>query len=272
MFAADGSEAAFTRHRRRFHILPALGGPTAQVNVLDDGGIAAGIADLDANETSKANLWGPTAAAHGLGFFPGGNFSWILGTNGHGDYTGIASLSPTDPLVHVFVAHTGGPLVALPPLSGDYAATHRSHTASTATKTSPAPAPHQTAMPTPRCGSEHSTTPSSRHQSLTPRGGIVATARTAREPEVATSVARGGSAPARTPSSHAQAERQPGLRRRLYNTQPIRTFNHPSGGHMDHRPPTWTLAIIAATLATTIAGCRGAHTPPREPQPARTSQ
>jgi probable HAF family extracellular repeat protein len=123
MFAADGSEAAFTWHAGRFHILPTLGGPTAQVNVLDDRGIAAGIADLDANGTSEATLWDRAAAAHGLGFFPGANFSWILGTNGHGDYTGIASLSPTDPLPHVFVAHTGGPLLALPPLSGDYAAT-----------------------------------------------------------------------------------------------------------------------------------------------------
>jgi hypothetical protein len=123
MFAADGSEAAFTWHAGRFHILPTLGGPTAQVNVLDDRGIAAGIADLDANGTSEATLWGPTAAAHGLGFFPGANFSWILGTNGHGDYTGIASLSPTDPLPHVFIAHAGGPLLALPPLSGDYATT-----------------------------------------------------------------------------------------------------------------------------------------------------
>lgn len=122
MFAADGSEVAFTWHKGRFHILPTLGGPTAQVNVLDDRGVAAGIADLDASGTSEATLWGLTAAAHGLGFFPGGNFSWILGTNGQGDYTGIASLSPTDPFPHVFVAHTGGPLLALPPLSGDYAA------------------------------------------------------------------------------------------------------------------------------------------------------
>ena len=28
---------------------------------------------------------------------------------------------------------------------------------------------------------------------------------------------------------------------------------------MDHLPPTWILAIIAATLATAIAGCGGAH-------------
>ncbi len=28
---------------------------------------------------------------------------------------------------------------------------------------------------------------------------------------------------------------------------------------MDHRPPTWILALTAATLATTIAGCGGAH-------------
>jgi uncharacterized membrane protein len=122
MFAADGSEAAFTWHRGRFHILSTLGGPTAQVNVLDDRGVAAGIADLDANGTSEATLWDPTAAPQGLGFFPGANFSWILGTNGQGDYTGIASLSPTDPFPHVFVAHAGGPLLALPPLSGDYAA------------------------------------------------------------------------------------------------------------------------------------------------------
>jgi len=120
MFAADGSQTAFTWHQGRFHILPTLGGPSAQVNVLDDRGVAAGIADLDANGISEATLWGPTAAAHGLGFFPGGNFSWILGTNGQGDYTGIALLSPTNPLPHVFVAHTGGPLLALPPLSGDY--------------------------------------------------------------------------------------------------------------------------------------------------------
>jgi probable HAF family extracellular repeat protein len=123
MFAADGSEAAFTWHRGRFQILPTLGGPTAQVNVLDDRGVAGGIADVDANGTSEAALWGPTAAPRGLGFFPGGNFSWILGTNGLGDYTGIASLSAADPFPHVFVAHAGGPLLALPPLSGDYSKT-----------------------------------------------------------------------------------------------------------------------------------------------------
>jgi uncharacterized membrane protein len=120
MFAADGSEAAFTWHHGRFQILPTLGGPTAQVSVLNDHGVAAGIADVDANGTSEATLLGPTGTAHGLGFFPGGNFSWILGTNGLGDYTGIASLSPTDPFPHVFVAHAGGPLLALPLLSGDY--------------------------------------------------------------------------------------------------------------------------------------------------------
>jgi probable HAF family extracellular repeat protein len=120
MFAADGSEAAFTWHEGRFQILPTLGGPTAQVNVLDDRGVAGGIADVDTNGTSEAALWGPTATVRGLGFFPGGNFSWILGTNGLGDYTGIASLSATDPFPHVFVAHAGGPLLALPPLSGDY--------------------------------------------------------------------------------------------------------------------------------------------------------
>lgn len=75
---------------------------------------------MDANGTSEATLWRPTGAAHGLGFFPGGNFSWILGSNGLGDYTDIASLSPTDPFPHVFVAHAGGPLLALPLLSGDY--------------------------------------------------------------------------------------------------------------------------------------------------------
>jgi uncharacterized membrane protein len=120
IFAADGSEAAFTWHDGRFRILPTLGGPTAQVNVIDDRGIAAGIADVDFNGTSEGALWAPSGATHGLGFFPGGNFSWILGTNGLGDYTGIASLSAEDPFPHVFVAHAGGPLLALPLLSGDY--------------------------------------------------------------------------------------------------------------------------------------------------------
>jgi uncharacterized membrane protein len=120
IFAADGSEAAFTWRNGPFRILPTLGGPTAQVNVIDDRGVAAGIADVDLNGTSEAVRWGPRGAALGLGFFPGGNFSWILGTNGLGDYTGIASLSPGDPFPHVFVAHAGGPLLALPLLSGDY--------------------------------------------------------------------------------------------------------------------------------------------------------
>ncbi len=120
MFGADGRQAAFTWHYGQFRILPTLGGPTAQVNVLDNRGVAAGTADVDSNGTSEATLWGPSGAAHGLGFFAGSNFSWVLGTNGLGDYTGIASLSPNDPLPHVFVAHAGGPLLALPLLSGDY--------------------------------------------------------------------------------------------------------------------------------------------------------
>jgi uncharacterized membrane protein len=120
-FAADGSERAFTWHEGTFRLLSTLGGPTAQVNVIDDHGVAAGIADVDATGTSEATLWRMRGAPSGLGFFSGGNFSWVLGTNGQGDYTGIASLSPTDPFPHVFVAHTGGPLLALPLLSGDYA-------------------------------------------------------------------------------------------------------------------------------------------------------
>jgi hypothetical protein len=70
------------------------------VNVIDDRGIAAGIADLDLNGTSEGALWGPSGATHGLGFFPGADFSWILGTNGLGDYTGIASLRVGDPFPH----------------------------------------------------------------------------------------------------------------------------------------------------------------------------
>jgi uncharacterized membrane protein len=120
----DGNLVAFTWHDGRFRILPTLGGPVAQVNVLDDHGVAAGIADVNADGTSEATLWGPSGAAQGLGFFPGGDFSWVLGTNGLGDYTGLGDFSPSDPFSHVFVAHTGGPLLTLKPLNGNYSTTN----------------------------------------------------------------------------------------------------------------------------------------------------
>jgi uncharacterized membrane protein len=117
MFTADGNGVTFTWHQEHFRILSTLGGPTAQINVLDDRGIAAGIADLS-RDRSEATIWDRDGRARALGFFPGGDFSWVLGTDGRGDYTGIADLSPTDPNEHVFVARDHGPLLTLPPLAG----------------------------------------------------------------------------------------------------------------------------------------------------------
>ena len=123
MLAGDGPfspPVPFVWSDGRFTILPALAGPATaegpfgEANVIDGRGVAAGASDT-ADGMIVATVW-RRGVARSLGVLPGGDFSAVLGTDGHGWYTGYASGPEGE--VHAFAADGRG-LRALTGLSGD---------------------------------------------------------------------------------------------------------------------------------------------------------
>jgi hypothetical protein len=84
--------------------------------VIDNRGIAAGVADVS-GDTFEATIWDRDGTPRGLGFLREGNFSQVFGTNGAGDYAGVANISPFGEVPRAFAVHAGQPMVELPPLA-----------------------------------------------------------------------------------------------------------------------------------------------------------
>ena len=73
--------------------------------MIDDRGVAAGASDA-ADGLIVATVW-RRGVARSLGVLPGGDFGALLGTNGHGWYTGYASGPEGE--VHAIASDGEGP-------------------------------------------------------------------------------------------------------------------------------------------------------------------
>ncbi len=119
---ADGSNHALAERD--------LGG-FSQANVVDNQRRAAGLSDFGGNPGAQATLW-HRGGSRSLGVFGSSDFSFALGTNGQGDYVGIATYFAGEESEHVFLtsAASNGLLRTLMPLSGNPADSSKAHAVS----------------------------------------------------------------------------------------------------------------------------------------------
>jgi probable HAF family extracellular repeat protein len=118
--------AVWSRGRWRvFETLGAIG--DGNISVLDNRGVGAGLSTVSEVIYGEATVWAPDGSVHALGLLPGGDFSWILGTDGHGSYVGFANTEPGSDDGTAFISVRGGALQALPVPAGLNAVSTNAH-------------------------------------------------------------------------------------------------------------------------------------------------
>ncbi|MGN6609205.1 MAG: hypothetical protein ACTHMS_19605 [Jatrophihabitans sp.] len=90
----------------------------SQANVVDEDATAAGVSDFGHTLPGAEAVTWRDGTERGLGFFPGGDFSWVYATNGHGAYAGVAGIGAfPDDTEYVMIVRCGPhpvPLTLLP--------------------------------------------------------------------------------------------------------------------------------------------------------------